>query len=131
VKRGEVEELERFYGAFNAGRPEAMLAFAHPDFVYRTREELPGGGSFDGETAIERIAQLRELFDEVRWEPQEFIDAGGRALVVVRQIARGRASGVEVDEPVVHVWSFHDGMAIELRVFSDRGEALAALGASE
>jgi ketosteroid isomerase-like protein len=126
-----VEELERFYEAFNAGRLEPFRALVHPEFVYRTREEFPGGGSYGLEAALDRISELRDLFDELRWEPQEFIDAGERILVVVRQIARGRASGVMLDESIVHVWLIHDRKVKELRVYSERGQALEALGLKE
>lgn len=131
MSQENVEALEGFYDAFNAGRVEPWLAQAHPEFVYRTREEFPGGGSYDLEAALERISALRDLFDELRWEPQEFIDADERVLVVVRQIARGRASGVMLDEPVVHVWEALDGKAKELRVYSQREQALEAEGLCE
>jgi ketosteroid isomerase-like protein len=131
MSREDVEELERFYKAFNTGRLEPLLALVHPEFVYRTREEFPGGGSYGLEAALERISELRDLFDELRWEPQEFIDAGEHSLVVVRQIARGRASGVMLDESIVHVWLLHDGKAKELRVYSQRRQALEALGLRE
>lgn len=126
-----MEELERFYEAFNAGRLEPLLALVHPEFVYRTREEFPGGGSYGLEAALDRISELRDLFDELRWEPQEFIDAGERILVVVRQIARGRASGVMLDESIVHVWLIHDRKVKELRVYSERSQALEAVGLRE
>jgi ketosteroid isomerase-like protein len=125
---GNVEELERFYEAFNAGRMEPFLAHVHPEFVYRTREEFPGGGSYGLENALDRITALRDLFEELRWEPQEFIDADERVVVVVRQLARGRASGALVDGSVVHVWLMHDGKVKELSVYSQRSQALEAVG---
>ena len=131
MSRENVEQLERFYEAFNAEDIEPLLAFVDPEFVYRTREEFPGGGSYDLEAALDRISGLRELFAELRWEPQEFIDAGERTLVVVRQIARGRASGVMLDDSIVHVWLIQDGRARELRVYSQRSQALEAAGISE
>jgi ketosteroid isomerase-like protein len=129
--RENVAMLEQFYEAFNAGRLDPLLALAHPEFIYRTREEFPGGGSYGLEAALDRISELRGLFDELRWEPQEFIDADERIVVVVRQIVRGRASGVMLDESIVHVWLIHDGKAKELRVYSQRSQALEAVGLRE
>ena len=131
MSRENDELLVRFYEAFNAERVEPMLAFVDPEFVYRTRDEFPGGGSYGLEPALERISALRELFDELRWEPQEFIDAGAHTLVVVRQIVRGRASGVMLDESIAHVWLIQDRIAKELRVYSQRSQALEAVGLSE
>ena len=131
MSRENVEELERFYEAFNAGDIEPLLAFVEPQFVYRTRDGFPGGGSYGLEDALDRISELRELFDEIRWEPQEFIDAGENSLVVVRQIARGHASGVMLEESLVHVWLIRDRRAKELRVYSERSQALEAVGLRE
>jgi ketosteroid isomerase-like protein len=108
-----------------------LVAVADPDFVYRTREEFPGGGSYGLEGALDRVSALFELFDEIRLEPQEFVEAGERTMVVVRQIARGRASGVVVDAPIAHVWWIHDGRLKELRVYSRRSQALEAMGLRE
>lgn len=123
-----MEELQQFYEGFNGGDLEPFLAHVHPEFVYSTREEFPGGGSFGLDGALDRISALRDLFDELRWEPLEFIDAGEHVLVVVRQIARGRASGAPTDEPIVHVWLIQDQKVRELRVYSDRTQALEAAG---
>ncbi len=128
-----VERLERFYEAFNSGDDlESLRAFVDPHFVYRTRNEFPGGGSYDFEGALERISELRIVFDEIRWEPQEVVDLGDRTLVVVRQIARGRTSGASVDQSIAHLWQTgSDGKARELCVYSRRSDALQAAGLSK
>jgi ketosteroid isomerase-like protein len=131
MSQENVDKLEWFYEAFNAQDVEPLLAFVDPEFVYRTRDEFPGGGSYDLKGALDRISALRELFDELRWEPQEFIDVGERTVVVVRQIAHGRASGVMLDGSIVHVWLLQGGRAKELRVYSKRSQALEAVGLSE
>jgi ketosteroid isomerase-like protein len=129
MSREDVKELERFYEAFNAaGDVESLLPLVHPEFVYRTREEFPGGGSFGLDAAVERISALRELFDDIRWEPQEFLEAGDRIVVAVRQTGRGHTSGVDIDQSITHVWLIDDGRARELRVYSRREEALEAVG---
>ena len=123
-----MEELARFYKAFNAGGGlEAFRAFVHPEFVYRTRPEFPDAGAFSLEEALERVSALREeLFEDLRWEPQEFIDVGDRVVVVVRQVGRGRRSHASIENSLAHVWLIEDDRAKELRVYSDRSEALEA-----
>jgi ketosteroid isomerase-like protein len=92
---------------------------------------FPGGGSYGLEAALDRITALHDLFDELRWEPQEFVDAGERVVVIVLQVVRGRSSGVTLREPVVHLWLLEAGHAKELSVYTERSEALAAIGRSE
>jgi ketosteroid isomerase-like protein len=125
-----VETLTRFYAAFNAGSGmEGFVELADPGFVYRTRPEFPDGGSYDIAGALERLAELRDMFEDIRWEPKEFIGAGERMVVVVRQTGRGRGSGAPIDQPVVHVWTQRpDGSATELSVYSSRDAALEAAG---
>jgi ketosteroid isomerase-like protein len=130
MSQENVERLQRFYEAFNSGSGmEPLLELADPNFVYRTRPEFPDGGVYDVAGALERMRALNETFDDIRWEPQEFIDSGDRILVVVRQTGRGHTSGAPVDQPIVHVWGVGgDGAVTELAVYSSRSEALEAAG---
>jgi ketosteroid isomerase-like protein len=55
------------------------------------------------------------------------------ALVVVpfRLTGRGRASGAPFDEDEVHVFRLRNGKIIELREYSEKAEALKAVGLAE
>ena len=64
--------------------------------------------------------------DEVRFEPGEFREAGGRVIAAVTLTARGRATGIEAQQEVVLVWSVRDGQAIRIDVFATLDEALEA-----
>ncbi len=132
MSRENVALLERAYEAFGAGDFEPFFAMLDEEFVYRARDELPGGGAFVGPAAFrDRIEALGDVFGEVRFEPQEFIDAGERVIVVLRQMARGRASGVTLEQSISHVWLIREGRGIELRVYSGRDQALEAIGLRE
>jgi ketosteroid isomerase-like protein len=53
-------------------------------------------------------------------------------VALVRTGARGKGSGVEVEAYVWNLWTFRDGMLVELRYFGDdRAAALEAAGLSE
>ena len=129
MSRENVETLRHAYEAFNAGNFEPFFALFDERFVYRTRGELPGGGSFEGVAAFrDRISALNDIFDEVRFEPQELIDAGDQVVVVLRWIVRGRASGAPLEQSLSHVWTIRNGLAVELIVYARRAEALEAAG---
>jgi ketosteroid isomerase-like protein len=66
-------------------------------------------------------------------EVEEMIDAGDRVLVVVRDRAVGRASGVPVEAGHIAVWTLAGGKVTRLRTFepNDRKRALEAAGLSE
>jgi ketosteroid isomerase-like protein len=125
VGRDLVEEL---YEGFNRGDREAWFELLSDDFTYHARAELPGAGSYDLAGSRERLLALFEIFSEVRFDPEEVIDAGDQVVVCIRETARGQTSGVRVEEQIVHLWRVADGRLQELRVYSQRADALRAAG---
>ena len=122
-------KLQAGYDAFGSGDERKFIELLHPEFRYRARAELPGGGEYVGRDAFDRrLAELREMFDGLRFEPREYIVHAEHVVVPLRWSGRGGTSGVEVSQDVFHVWRIRDGMGLELQVFSDREEALRCAG---
>jgi hypothetical protein len=47
-------------------------------------------------------------------------------------VGKGKGSGVEVKQPIAHVFTLHDGRVVRCELgYSDRGKALEAVGLSE
>ena len=67
-----------------------------------------------------------DAMDEVRFEPGEFREVGGRVIAQSTLIARGRATGIEAEQEVVLVWSLRDDQVIRVEVFATLDEALEA-----
>lgn len=60
------------------------------------------------------------------------IDAGSRVVVVGRLVGKGKASGVEVEQPIAGIWNVRDGRVVRVELgYTDRAEALAAVGLSD
>jgi ketosteroid isomerase-like protein len=72
-------------------------------------------------------------WDAMEWtlEPEEFIDAGERVVVLARLSARGKASGVPLVRRDGMVWTVRDGKAVRLDYFNNPTEALEAAGLRE
>lgn len=126
-----VERLREIYAAINAGLDEPLLHFLHPQFVYKSREELPAGGSYLTTDILRRLAEREEMFRDVRFEAEEFISSDQGVVVAVRGTGVGRVSGAPVDERIFHVWKMEDAKARELWSYSDRAKALAAVAGSQ
>ena len=86
------------------------------------------GETFRGYDGLERwMAEIRDQFD--RWElrTDEFRDLAPDGLVAIGSISmRGRASGVELEQPIVWLFRFRDERILEMTVYADVDEGLAA-----
>jgi ketosteroid isomerase-like protein len=89
-----------------------------------------GAQTFRGKEGLQRWTDTtREVWEEWRFIPERFLDAGGdRVLVLVRVVARGGASGVGLDRETAHMWTIEHGRVTRCEVYLDRAEAVAAAG---
>ena len=117
-----------FRGLENAG-VEGMLPFCHEEFEYLPNEE---GGSVHGHDALRRyFERWSEAWDNFDVVPTEFLDAGDYVFVGAVLNGRGRGSGVEVTKEGWQVWLIRGERAARCEEYSDRAEALEAVGLSE
>ena len=125
-----IERLRRGYDAFNRGDLEAVLDELDPDIDIAERAEAPDPRTAKGrEQALVAFGSLREDFDDYHFEPREFHVEGEHVIVVARQSATGRLSGVPVEGEIVHAWHVSGDRATGLRAFSTLDEALDAIRA--
>src|SRR5688572_6973117 len=68
MSQENMEQLRHVYEALNEGADEPLLDLLHPAFVYRTREELPDGGTYRRHDFLRRLAELKQTFREGRFE---------------------------------------------------------------
>jgi ketosteroid isomerase-like protein len=116
------------YDSFNRGEVEPILDILHPEV-----EWIPPPTSLDPRPLHGRDAVREYLapnfFESQTAEPLETIEHLNRLLVVARVRARGRGSGVELDQTVYHVLTIEEGRAVRFEVHVDRAEAMRALRA--
>lgn len=71
---------------------------------------------------------LDELFDELRLEPQEYVDGGDVVATRLHYYARGKGSGIEIDSEMYHqVTTFRDGTIVRMEYVTSWPAALEAL----
>ena len=75
---------------------------------------------------------LDETFEELRLEPQEFVDAGDHVATRLRFYGRGKGSGAELDTEMYHqVVTFRAERMVRIEYLADWTEALQAAGLRE
>ena len=127
-----VEVVRRIYGALASGDVAAILSAADPDIRCYDRPDRPGASVYTGHAGLLEFRESdRDVFENVRYEPSDFTDAGDQVVVRVRQAGRGKASSVPVEEVIANVWRLRDGKCVEVRVYSTEREALEAVGRVE
>jgi ketosteroid isomerase-like protein len=76
------------------------------------------------------VVSTREVWDVWRFEPERFLDAGDRVVVLVRVVARGGSSGVSLDRGNRASVDLRDRRVTRCEVYLDRSEALEAVAAA-
>lgn len=127
-----VEIVRGGYDHYNRTR-EPDYSLLDPEVVYDVSRRVFDPGVYRGHEGVREFARLmREQWETMRIEPQEFIVAGDDVVVVpVRLVGVGRQSGAETTANAAHVWTLRDGKVIRQTTFQTRAEALKAAGLSE
>jgi uncharacterized protein len=126
------ELVREVIGALNRGDVDGMLARLHPDFEWTPLEDSPIAGTHRGHARVRRyVEDWLSTFDGLRLETEELTELDGRVLVVVRGRARGRGSGLELDNHFCQLWMLRGGTAVSMEEYATREQALAAQRAAD
>jgi ketosteroid isomerase-like protein len=117
--------VRQAYEAFRRRDSDALGGLMDPDVEFRTTVETAHGLA----GVEDWVRQMDELFDDFQIEVEETVEAGDRVVVLVHERARAKASGLDVDMRIGHVWTLRDGRAVAMRAYPTHAEALAAVGA--
>jgi ketosteroid isomerase-like protein len=132
MSQENVEIVRRAYDRFNDGDIDGFLQLCAPEFEFRDIAELPGAGVFIGFEAVRGWwDQLYDAFEDLRFDAEEFIEAGDRVLVPSCATGRGRSSGAPVVMRFSNVWALGDRKLVTCTAYNDHAEALEAAGLSE
>jgi ketosteroid isomerase-like protein len=77
------------------------------------------------------VRRFLESWDDVHMEGTDYREAGDSFVVRIHRVAKGRGSGIQLEDDAFHVWTFRGRRAIRVEVFDRESEALEAAGLSE
>jgi ketosteroid isomerase-like protein len=125
-----VEVVRAMYAAFARRDRATLVSHLDPAIRVHDRPVHPEASVYEGLQGFLRFAQTDwDAFDEVTYEPQDFVAHGPYVVVPIKQGGRGKGSALGVEEIIVNVWKLRGGKCVELRNYSTIGEALEAVAA--
>jgi ketosteroid isomerase-like protein len=133
MSQENVELARRASRAWNEGGVEAILPYLDPEVEWHPPPESMEPGNYRGHAGVrDYLGRLGEVFNEQRAEPVDVIDVDAeRVIAVIRVIGRSEKFGTEIDAEWAWLFKARDGKAIEVRIFTDRAQALEAAGRRE
>jgi ketosteroid isomerase-like protein len=112
--------------------PEDELAeLLAPDIVVDMSARVFNPAVYEGYDGLHQYrVDLREVWEDVAFEPQELIEEGDHVLAITRMKGFGRGSGVPIDEEGMALYRLAAGKIEHVRFLGQsREEALAELRA--
>ena len=127
MSQENVDKARAFIDAYNRRDFDAAVESFDPEIDW----VLPAHQSSDsgrGPDEVRRFWQgLDETFEELRLDPQEFVDDGDQVATRLRYYGRGKGSGVVVEGELYHqVVTFRGGRMVRIEYFTDWDQALEA-----
>jgi ketosteroid isomerase-like protein len=126
------ETIDVAYEAWSRRDIETLLEVVHPE-----AEARPILGANLGVSVYRGREGLKAWFRDLHQEWERFETTvtrieprGERALCTVHIHARGRASGIVIDDVLFHLIEIRDGLILRLVAFDDRAAAVKALEAA-
>jgi ketosteroid isomerase-like protein len=124
-----VEAVRRVYelaeAAWAHDVDEAALAQVYdPGVVIEERPDFPDSDTYRGYAGLTRWWNaFRDVYEDVRLEPREFIQHDDRVVVRVLQVLRSKG-GVTLEQEVAHVFTVRDDRIVHMTGYGDVEQAL-------
>jgi ketosteroid isomerase-like protein len=130
--QGNVERVRQAYAAYEQTGVEALYPFLAPDVEWDMTKTALDSRVHRGHPGVRQFfAGLAKTWESFNFRYDEYIEAGDEVVAIGRFFGCGQASGIEIEAPMVHIWTVRDGIGVRLQAYLDRKQALAAVGLSE
>ena len=125
----DLQRLRSVYAAMSTRDADRLAEELAHDIEWTMPATLPWGGTRHGPDGIHAMVELFAEHVEGAWaDPDDFLDAGDRIVVLGRARGRVRATGEEYEVPFAHVWGLSDGVPSTFRAYLDTAPISSAFG---
>jgi ketosteroid isomerase-like protein len=125
-----VSLVRQGFEAWNAEDPEWVLNHMHPEVEWVAPERDPFPGTYMGYEGVQEFwTRWRNAVGQLKFLPEEVIDAGDHVVVIAHRRARNEITGLQISDKIAQVFTFDgDNKCVRVQEFYDRATALKAAG---
>jgi len=131
VSQKNVEVVRAVYDCWRRGDFRATANKVAPDFEWKQVHGVVEPGSHVGADAKRALRSIFEVYEDLRVEAEEYVDAGDTIVVVARAHGTARGSGLHMDQRLAFVWTVREGKPVQMEQYPNRADALKAVGLAE
>jgi uncharacterized protein len=131
VSQTNIELVQSAFDAWNRRDLEAFAGHAAEDVAWVEVAGRPEGVPTErlGRDRMRRsLEALFDVWDSYHVEVERIEEAGDRVVAVVREVGRGRASGVEIDGRWGYLITVEKGYIVRIEAYRDAAVALGLAG---
>ena len=119
------------FEAWNADDPQWVLdAHDAPRSSGSPRARIPFRARYKGYEGVQEFwTRWRNAVGQLKFIPEEMIDAGTHVVVIAHRWARNEMTGLQISDKIAQVFTFNDeDKCVRVQEFYDRGTAMKAAG---
>ena len=134
MSRANVEVVRRWVDCYNRRDTDGLIGLNTPDYEMRSVfAGIESGGIFRGYAGFPfaYFAEVDDAYERFELVAEDYIDAGAAVVLVGTMDWRGKGSGAAARSPLFAVFWLRAGKVFREESFTDRTEALEAVGMSE
>lgn len=118
------------FEAWNAEDSRWVLEHMSTDVEWVAPERDPFPGTYTGHEGVQEFwSRWRNAVGQLKFAPEEMIDAGEHVVVIAHRWARNEITGLRIADKIAQVFSFDgDDKCVRVQEFYDRATAMTAAG---
>jgi ketosteroid isomerase-like protein len=133
MSQENVELVLAVVEAFNSGEVARIIAVTDDQLEIVVPPGLSAEpDTYRGPEGVRRYMQaFQEVMSDVHFRAERVWHGGEAVVVDVRVTARGKQTGIPVEQRAAQVWTLRDGKALRIRAYASLAEALESVGLAE
>ena len=122
-----IDSINRIYKAFESRDSRTFFSLLSHEIHVTQCPQVPWGGVFQGIDEAQLFFGKVNTYLDSHVAIEHIINGGDRIAVIGRAHGTIKASGGRFDVPIMHLWTFKDGLAGRLEIVLDVPVMQAAL----